>query len=61
METRSSKRLQEVIGGCFVWEETQDGWIRIDFFDSIYLAKDAYPEATMDPLPASLLTDLETP
>ncbi len=61
MTTKTKKILQEVIGGCFVWEETIDGWIRIDFFDSIYLAKDSYPEATTDPLPPSLITDLESP
>jgi hypothetical protein len=42
-----------------VWEETPEGWIRIDFFDSLYLAQSAYPEATVEPLPPSLITDQE--
>jgi hypothetical protein len=61
MTTSKTKQiLQEVIGGCFVWEETSKGWIRVDFYDSIYLAQEAYPEATTDPLPPTLITDLES-
>ena len=56
---KTKKILQEVSGGCFVWEETPKGWIRVDFFDSIYLARGVYPEATTDPLPPSLITDQE--
>lgn len=61
MTTKTNKRLQEVIGGCFVWEEAPEGWIRIDFYDSLDLAQRAFPEATLEALPAALITDLETP
>lgn len=60
MTTKTKRILQEVIGGCFVWEETPKGWIRIDFFDSIYLAQSAFPDATTEPLPPQVITDLES-
>ncbi len=59
MTTKTNRRLQEVVGGCFVWEELPDGWARVDFFDSIYLAKDVYPDASTEPVPPTVITDLE--
>lgn len=60
MTTKTKKILQEVTAGCFVWEERPEGWARIDFFDSVYMAQGAFPEATLDPLPPHLISDLES-
>lgn len=49
--------LQEVLEGCFVWEKTESGWDKIDFFDSLDLAQEIFPEAKREPLPPDLITD----
>jgi hypothetical protein len=57
MNPPPAQRLQEVSGGCFVLEEGPEGFERIDFFDSIELAREEYPRATMTPREPITLED----
>jgi hypothetical protein len=50
--------LQEVEGGCFIWEKRPHGYEKLDFFDDLTHARDAYPEATQEALPPQILEEL---
>jgi hypothetical protein len=54
--------LQETSDGCLVWEVHGDPQElqrdKIDFFSSLYLAQQAYPDATREALPSFVADDV---
>lgn len=44
--------IRETDDGCMVWEIKGSTRDKVDFFSSVYLAQQAYPQATLEALPS---------